>query len=86
MSEKNSAPPLPSVESWRPRDASETLSAAFEKECNNAERRILQGLEDEKKFGLDSFESGLPFEGIVRRELKRAIPPKVFGRNRVLVR
>src|SRR5579864_9427974 len=68
--------PLPDVSRWIPRDASESLAAVFEAECNGAEERLLQGLRHEKKLAIDSFDSGLPFEGLVRTELKRLLPQR----------
>jgi hypothetical protein len=71
---KNSGRPLPDASSWGPRDASQTLASAFVEECNAAEERLLRGLQHERKSAVDSFDSGLPFEGLVRHELKRLLP------------
>jgi len=68
--------PIPDTSKWLPRDASSSLSAAFSKECANAERRILSTLEHEKNFSIDRYDSGLPFEGIVRAELAKLIPKR----------
>ncbi|HEY6253513.1 MAG TPA: DUF6602 domain-containing protein, partial [Candidatus Angelobacter sp.] len=70
----NSNLPIPDASGWNPRDASESLAAVFEAECNGSEERILQGLRLEKKLAIDNFDSGLPFEGLVRDELKRLLP------------
>jgi hypothetical protein len=74
MKKNSSARPLPNVASWKPRDASRSLSAALEKQCQNAEARILQGLRHESDFSVDNFESGLPFEALVRQELRQLLP------------
>jgi hypothetical protein len=66
--------PIPDTENWNPRDASQTLAAGFAKECEGAEERLLQALHHEKKFAVDSFDTGLPFEGLVRREIKQLLP------------
>jgi hypothetical protein len=69
-----SDPPIPDASKWVPRDASETLSSVFAAECNGAEDRLLQGLRREKSFAIDNFDSGLPFEGLVRDELRLLLP------------
>lgn len=66
--------PLPDSSKWIPRDASETLASVFAAECNGAEARLLQGLLREKTLAIDNFDSGLPFEGLVREEFKRLLP------------
>lgn len=76
MKEKRPARPLPDASAWQPRDASRTLSDAFEKECQGAEERIIQGLQYERMLSIDNFDSGLPFEGLVRRELIRLMPSR----------
>jgi hypothetical protein len=70
----SSDPPIPDASKWVPRDASETLSSVFAAECNGAEDRLLQGLRREKSFAIDNFDSGLPFEGLVRDELRLLLP------------
>ncbi|WP_207462464.1 DUF6602 domain-containing protein [Azospirillum sp. SYSU D00513] len=85
MVKKKFARPLPRVSSWQPRDASRPLSAAFEKQCKNAEERLLQGLEYESNFAVDSFESGIPFESLFRRELKQLIPQRYMVTDGLLL-
>jgi hypothetical protein len=66
--------PIPDPSNWTPRDASQNLAAVFAAECNGAEEKLLQGLRHEKKFVIDNFDSGLPFESLVRDELKHLLP------------
>src|SRR6185503_3439915 len=68
--------PLPETDGWRPRDASGTLASVFAEECNGAEARLLQALQHEKRFAVDRFDSGLPFESAVRREIRRLLPQR----------
>jgi hypothetical protein len=70
----SSDPPIPDASKWVPRDAADTLFSVFAAECNGAEERLLQGLRREKSFAIDNFDSGLPFEGLVRDELRRLLP------------
>jgi hypothetical protein len=68
--------PLPNTNEWNPRDASESLSAVYAAECNAAERRLLTGLQEEKSVAVDNFDSGLPFESLVRVELGNLLPQR----------
>lgn len=70
----NSDRPLPDTRTWTPRDASESLSAVFASECNAAEKRLLHGLQQEKALAIDNFDSGVPFESLVRQEFNRLLP------------
>ena len=70
----NSDRPLPDTRTWTPRNASESLSSVFAAECNGAEKRLLQGLQQEKSLAVDNFESGQPFESLVRQEFIRLLP------------
>jgi hypothetical protein len=72
----SSDPPIPDASKWVPRDASESLSSIFASECNGAEERLLQGLRREKSVAIDNFDSGLPFEGLVRDELRLLLPQR----------
>ena len=67
---------LPDPSKWLPRDASSTLAAAFTKECADAEKRLLANLDHEKNVSIDNFDSGLPFEALVRSELGRLLPKR----------
>lgn len=69
-------PELPDTSSWQPRDASRSLSAALEKECAAAEARILQGLNRESALAVDNFDTGLPFEGLIRKEISQFLPKR----------
>jgi hypothetical protein len=66
--------PLPETTSWSPRDASRSLQSIFAEECMGAEQRILQALAHEKRFVVDNFDTGGPFEAIVRREIEGLMP------------
>lgn len=66
----------PDLAKWLPRDASSTLADAFAKECGGAERRLLENLGHEKSFAVEKFDSGLPFESLVRSELGRLLPKR----------
>lgn len=68
--------PLPETNNWNPRDASDTLSSGLAKECKGAEERLLQALQHEKAFAVDNFESGLPFEGMIRHEISKLLPQR----------
>lgn len=68
--------PLPDTRTWRPRDTSSTLATAFAAECKGAEERLLHALAHEKRLAVDSFDSGLPFESLVRREIMRLLPKR----------
>ncbi|HUO03901.1 MAG TPA: DUF6602 domain-containing protein [Candidatus Binataceae bacterium] len=65
---------LPDTTTWKPRDASQTLTAVFAEECRASETKLLHGLQHERRLAIDNFDSGLPFEGLVREELKRLLP------------
>lgn len=65
---------IPDTSGWRPRDASETLAAIFAEECKAAEERLLACLRHEKRTIVDNFDSGLPFESMVRKELAALLP------------
>jgi hypothetical protein len=68
--------PLPNTTEWTPRDASESLTAVYAAECNAAERRLLTGLQQEKALAVDNFDSGVPFENLVREEFHRLLPQR----------
>lgn len=68
--------PIPDTSLWKPRNASETLSAILAKECAGAESKLQQALQHEKQFNLDNFESGVPFEELVRGEIQRLLPKR----------
>jgi len=61
---------------WLPRDASSTLSTAFSKECVGIEKRLLDNLHHEKHFSVNNFDSGLPFEAIIRSEFENLLPKR----------
>jgi hypothetical protein len=76
---------LPDTTKWQPREtAVETLRAAFLKRCIAAEDRIQQGVEYEKNLLIDSFDSGLGVEDIVRRELREICPKRYSIRAGVI--
>jgi len=66
--------PIPDTSGWKPRDASKTLAAVFAEECAVAQERLLAYLRHEKRTAVDNFDSGLPFESMVRKELARLMP------------
>ena len=65
---------IPDVASWKPRDTSQTLANVFASECGAVEQRLLHALRHERRLAVDGFDSGLPFESHVRRELGRLLP------------
>jgi hypothetical protein len=67
---------VPDPSTWLPRDASSTLAPAFSKECASAEKRLLDNLQHEKSLSIDHFDSGLPFEALVRSEFGKLLPKR----------
>ncbi|MYA59269.1 MAG: hypothetical protein F4X40_01755 [Chloroflexi bacterium] len=66
---------LPDVDSWQPDDAKEeTLRNSLMITCQQAQARILARAEDENRFNLQNFDSGMAIEEIVREELARLLP------------
>src|SRR5712692_4367199 len=68
--------PLPDPRQWYPRDASQNLLSIFGTECNRAEERLLSGLRHEIETAVDNVDSGVPFEGLARKELKQLLPSR----------
>ncbi len=66
--------PIPDTSRWKPRDVSETLFSILSKECAGAELKLLGALQHERQFNVDNFESGVPFEELVRSEIQRLLP------------
>jgi hypothetical protein len=73
--------PIPNTAEWKPRYAPDKLGAVFGAECKAAEERLLQALRHEKDLAIDNFDSGLPFEGLVRRELECLLPRRYAVRS-----
>lgn len=65
----------PYTHAWQPRrQASETLSSAMQRGCAHSEAVLQRELEQEREMAVDNFDSGIPFEAAVRRELKLLLP------------
>ncbi|HNB25404.1 MAG TPA: hypothetical protein PLR41_00455 [Alphaproteobacteria bacterium] len=67
-------PELPDTAKWQPRKATETLEGVFAKRCLSAEERLLLDLRYQRNIAVDGFDSGLPFESAVRREIGNLLP------------
>lgn len=71
---KDGKRPIPDTSGWKPRDASKTLASVFAEECQASQEKLLAYLRHEKRTAVDNFDSGLPFESMVRKELARLMP------------
>jgi hypothetical protein len=72
---------LPDVASWRPRDARERISNLFFQRCHLVEQRILIRANAEKEGCVDSFDSGLGVEDIIREEMAFLLPERYSVRS-----
>ena len=71
---------LPDVESWQPSvEKREPLRSALMLTCQIAQARIVSRADDEIKFNLHNFDSGLGVEDIVREELGALLPGRYFA-------
>jgi hypothetical protein len=67
---------LPDVSKWQPRNAQEKLRSLFYERCRQIESRILLRATAETTGCVDSFDSGIGIEDIVREELATLLPSR----------
>jgi hypothetical protein len=68
---------VPDTSKWLPRkDASTTLKDIFYKRCMDIEELILNKVQQEKRFNIDNFDSGLGVEEIIREEFSKILPER----------
>ena len=66
---------LPDVSTWQPRsDQQVKLSTGLMITCQAVQARIINEVENERKFNIDNYDSGLAIEDIVRQELSKLLP------------
>ncbi len=76
---------LPDVDSWQPSaEKRETLRSALMLTCQIAQTRIVSRADDEIRFNLHNFDSGLGVEDIVREELGALLPGRYFASSGVI--
>lgn len=69
--------PIPDTSAWQPREkAAETLSKAFYLRCLQTEELILKKTASEIDCNIDSFDSGLGVEDIIRQSLEELLPKR----------
>lgn len=66
---------LPEVSTWQPRSEGQAnLSTGLMITCQAAQARIINEVENERKFNIDNYDSGLAVQDIVRQELSKLMP------------